>query len=95
MNKEFETLLIDLAAGKELPEEARVALDQYLADKPELAADLKSLKTTGELLEVLKEAGYTEEVRQRISAKMARAGVAMDSPAPEPALWQLTLPISG
>lgn len=95
MNKELETLLIDLKAANELPEEASAALDEILKDRPDLEADVEALRRTGELLSVLKNEGYTEEIRQRISLKLANAGVVLDSPSPEPAVWQLTLPISG
>lgn len=95
MNSELYSKLVDLYAGRELPQELEDEMEWAAFGDAKLSHDMSTLRTTVDLLRQQPAPAFTEESRQRILMNLFTRGVEIESPIQEPAHLQLGLPISG
>lgn len=95
MSTEFYRKLVDLYAGRELPEELEAELNKAAAENPELKAEMIALRDTVNLLQSEPAPEMTEESYQRILIKLYARGVDAQPKSPTPQYLQYYLPIQG
>lgn len=93
--KEYEIYqkLVDLYAGKELPEELETELEQQAKYNRDLRAEMKTLRATVDMIQDLPKVEFTEESNQRILMRLYSAGIELDNRAPDPHHIQRQLPL--
>jgi hypothetical protein len=95
MNQEFYKRLVDLYAGRELPDTLETELEWAAMGDPDLNHDMTTLRRTVDLMQS-DTIEMTEESFQRVLQKVyLRSGSDVAGNAPEPAHLQFHLPIQG
>ena len=82
MNGEFYRKLVDLYAGRELPQELEDEMDWAAFGDPELTYEMSTLRRTVELLREIPEPEFTREIDQNIQTLLCARGVALEPAAP-------------
>lgn len=95
MNTEFYRKLIDLYAGHELPLALEEEMEIAAMADADLAAEMRGMRETYEVLKESPQPDFSEETCQRILMKMIAKGADVETSAPEPAHFQYQLPIQG
>ncbi len=95
MNDELYSKLVDLYAGRELPEELEQEMELAAFNDAELSREMTSLRKTVELLRSSEDHVYTDESYQRILMKLYARGASIEPKAPEPTHLQYQLPMQG
>lgn len=95
MSVELYKKLVDLYAGRELPQELEDEMEWAAFAEPELSHDMATLRRTVELLRSLPRPEFTEESYQRVLMKLYARGVEIHPTSPTPSHMQLGLPIQG
>jgi hypothetical protein len=95
MNSEFHRKLIDLYAGRELPEEMQDHLEMAAFRDAELNHDMTTLRRTVDALHDSDEVEFTEESYQRILMKLYARGAEIQPKAKDPIHLQYNLPMQG
>lgn len=95
MERDYYQKLVDLYAGRELPEELERELeDASMADR-DLSYDMATLRRTVDLLRSNPGGEFTEESYQRVLMRLYARGGDLDIQTPAPAHLQYHLPIQG
>ena len=94
MNSELYRKLVDLYAGRELPEELEDQMDLASFSDPDLSRDMHTLRKTVDVLKADRGPEFTEESYQRILMKLYARGANIQPRAPEPLHLQYHLPIN-
>lgn len=95
MNSEFHRKLIDLYAGRELPEELENHLEMAAFADAELNHDMTTLRRTVDLLQRSDDVEFTEESYQRVLMKLYARGAEIQPKAKDPIHLQYHLPMQG
>jgi hypothetical protein len=95
MSTEFYQKLVDLYAGRELPQELEDELEWASFAEPDLSHDMGTLRRTVDLLKHAPGPEFTEESYQRILMKMYAKGLEFEPISSPPTHMQLGLPIQG
>ena len=95
MSRDIDTLMVDLYAGDELPQELKEELESRAMSDPELSHDMYTLRKVHEVLQKSDGPHLTEESSQRILMKMRTKGARIEQNSPDPAHLQYHLPIQG
>lgn len=95
MNQEHYRKLVDLYAGRELPQELEDELEWAAFAEADLSHDMATLRRTVDLLRSTPAHEFTEESYQRILMTLYARGVDIHPTAQAPSHMQLGLPIQG
>ncbi|MFZ4507438.1 MAG: hypothetical protein ACOYON_07055 [Fimbriimonas sp.] len=87
--------LVDMYAGRELPEELEKEMEAEAFADPGLDREMTTLRRTVDTLRGLEAPEFTEETYQRILMKVYARGGDVQSKAPQPSYLQYQLPIQG
>jgi hypothetical protein len=94
--REFYRKLVDMYAGRELPQELEDEMEWKSFGDAELSHDMATLRKTVDLLQSLEAVEFTQESYQRVLMKLyARTGVELQQPTPDPTHLQYPLPMQG
>lgn len=95
MEREFYRKLVDLYAGRELPEELEQEMEAVSMSDRDLNFDMTTLRRTVDALQADEAPDFTVESYQRVLMKLyARAGD-LEIKTPTPGHLQYHLPIQG
>lgn len=95
MNKDFYSKLVDLYAGRELPEELEAEMEAAALVDSELSHEMKSLRDVTDALQGMPDPDDIELSLQRVRQRLIQAGAVTKDIAPETPVWQYRLPIQG
>lgn len=95
MNNDLYSRLVDLYAGRELPDDVEREMEREAAKDPALYADMTSLRDTVDHVRSIPGPDFTEESYQRILMKLYARGAEFQPKAPAPTHLQYQLPIQG
>lgn len=95
MKNETYHKLIDLYAGRELPEGLDEAMEMAAFNDPELSHEMTTMRKTVDALQASSGETFTEESYQRILMKIYARGGNIMPQAPAPAHLQYHLPMQG
>ncbi len=95
MKNELYNKLIDLYAGRELPQELEDELEMAAFSDPALSHEMSTLRRTVDTLQ--RDAGpmFTEESHQRILMKLYARGAVLQTQSEAPMHLQYHLPMQG
>lgn len=95
MDSDFYRKLVDLYAGRELPEELEQELEVRSMGDRDLSYDMATLRRTVDFVRSEPRPDFTEESYQRVLMKLYARGGDLELKAPTPAHLQYHLPING
>jgi len=94
-DNEFYNKLVDMYAGRELPEDLEEEMEWKSFGDPALSHDMASLRKTVDLIQATPKPDFTEESYQRVLMKLYARGVDVQPMAPAPSHLQYHLPMQG
>lgn len=92
---DFYLKLVDLYAGRELPQELEDEMEWKSFGDATLSHEMSTLRKTVDLLQTMEGADFTEESYQRVLMKLYARGVDMQPQSPDPSHLQYHLPMQG
>ena len=95
MNNELYKKLVDLYAGRELPQELEDQMQIAAYTDTELSHDMATLRRTVDSIQAIPAPEFSEESYQRILMKMYARGAQVQTKTPTPTHLQYHLPIQG
>lgn len=95
MTSEFYRKLVDLYAGRDLPEDLEEELEMAAFGDAELSHDMATLRRTVDMLQTEAVPDFTEESYQRVLMKLYARGASIEPRASAPAHLQYHLPMQG
>jgi hypothetical protein len=93
MTKDFYRKLVDMYAGRDLPEELELEMEWAAFGDAELSHEMTTLRQTVDALKSLPKPEFTEESYQRILMKLYAKGAIVEPKSPTPVHLQYQLPI--
>ena len=95
MKNELYNKLIDLYAGRELPQELDDELEMAAFSNPTLSHEMSTLRRTVDSLQNDPGPAFTEESNQRILMKLYARGAVVQTQSETPIHLQYHLPMQG
>lgn len=95
MKNDLYNKLVDLYAGKELPQELEEELELAAYTNPTLSHEMATLRRTVDMLQADQGLEFTEESYQRVLMKLYARGAVIESTTSIPLHLQYHLPIQG
>ena len=95
MNNELHKKLVDMYAGRELPQELEDQMEEAAYTDAELSHDMATLRRTVDAVQSISRPEFTEESFQRILMKMYARGAQVQTKSPTPTHLQYHLPMQG